>query len=89
MIFPSTVFKEIKPYLQSAEAVILTGMRRTGKTTMLNSIQEQIASKNKLFLDLENPLNRKYFEAEPIQATCPFHKHLPGIAGCCLYRPMR
>ncbi|MEK6690714.1 MAG: ATP-binding protein [Nitrospirota bacterium] len=64
MIFPRTVFKEIKQYLQSPEAVILTGMRRTGKTTILNSIHEQNGSKNKLFLDLENPLNRKYFEEE-------------------------
>lgn len=37
-------------------------MRRTGKTTLLKFIDSQIASKNKVFLDLENPLNRKYFE---------------------------
>lgn len=75
MIFPRTVFKEIKRYLQSPEAVILTGMRRTGKTTILNSIHEQIHSKNKLFLDLENPLNRKYFEEEnyeKIKSTIEF-----------------
>jgi hypothetical protein len=59
MIFPRSVFNDIKPYLLSPEAVILTGMRRTGKTTILNSIQEQIDSKNKLLLDLENPQNRK------------------------------
>lgn len=64
MIFPRDVLKEINPYLQSPEAVILTGMRRTGKTTILNFIRKQVASKNKLFLDLENPLNRKYFEEE-------------------------
>jgi uncharacterized protein len=64
MIFPRKVLKEIKPYLQSPEAVILTGMRRTGKTTILNFIQEQVGPENKLFLDLENPLNRKFFEEE-------------------------
>ena len=75
MIFPRTVFKEIKQYLQSPEAVILTGMRRTGKTTILNSIHEKIHSKNRLFLDLENPLNRKYFEEEnyeKIKSTLEF-----------------
>lgn len=75
MIFPRTVFKEIKQYLQSSEAVILTGMRRTGKTTILNSLHEQTSSKNKLFLDLENPLNRKYFEEEnyeKIKSTLEF-----------------
>ena len=39
-------------------------MRRTGKTTLLNFIYDQIVSKNKVFLDLENTLNRKYFEED-------------------------
>ncbi len=42
----------------------LTGMRRTGKTTLLNHIFGSIESQNKIFLDLENPINRKYFEEE-------------------------
>ncbi len=64
MAFSRTIFQEIKHYLSSPEAIILTGMRRTGKTTLLNLIQGEIPSENKLFLDLENPLNRKYFEEE-------------------------
>jgi hypothetical protein len=55
---------QITPYFDSPEAIIVTGMRRTGKTTLLNLISEKIESKNKLFLDLENPLNRKYFETD-------------------------
>ncbi|MCM8784523.1 MAG: ATP-binding protein [Candidatus Omnitrophica bacterium] len=50
-------------------------MRRTGKTTLLNFFYEKIESKNKLFLDLENPLNRKYFEEknyEKIKKTFEF-----------------
>jgi len=61
---PRSVFDEIKPYLDSPEAIVITGMRRTGKTTLLNFIYEQVNSKNKIFLDLENPLNRRYFEAD-------------------------
>jgi len=64
MIKPRLILKEIKPYFDSPEAIIVTGMRRTGKTTLLNSIYQGIKSKNKVFLDLENPLNRKYFEEE-------------------------
>jgi len=64
MIKPRAIFREINRYLASPEAVILTGMRRTGKTTLLNLISEKIDSKNKVFLDLENPLNRKYFEED-------------------------
>lgn len=42
-------------------------MRRTGKTTLIRSIYEEIPSKNKLFLDLENPLNQKYFEKQDFE----------------------
>lgn len=56
------LFDEIKQYLDTPEAIILTGMRRTGKTTLLQFLFEQIDSKNKLSLDLENPINRTYFD---------------------------
>ncbi|GAG80028.1 unnamed protein product, partial [marine sediment metagenome] len=39
------------------EIVILTGMRRVGKTTLLTMLFENIQSSNKVFLDLSNPLN--------------------------------
>ncbi|KPJ69325.1 MAG: hypothetical protein AMJ45_00620 [Syntrophobacter sp. DG_60] len=64
MIKPRLIFDKIKAYFDSPEAIIITGMRRTGKTTLLNFIYNQIVSKNKVFLDLENPLNRKYFEED-------------------------
>jgi len=58
------IVDHIKPYLYSPEAIVITGMRRTGKTTLLTYIYDQIDTKNKVYLDLENPLNRKYFEEE-------------------------
>ena len=61
---PRKIFDEIERYLDSPEAIVLTGMRRTGKTTLLQFIYENINSKNKIFLDLENPLNRRYFEVD-------------------------
>lgn len=61
---PRFIYSEIEKYLDSPEAVIITGMRRTGKTTLLHFIYDRIESGNKIFLDLENPLNRKYFEEE-------------------------
>ena len=64
MIYPRLIFDKIKLYFDSPEAIIITGMRRTGKTTLLNLIYDKINSKNKIFLNLENPLNRKYFEEE-------------------------
>jgi predicted AAA+ superfamily ATPase len=59
MIYPRTIYNDIEKYLNTTEAVILTGMRRTGKTTLLNLIRDRLKTDNKLFLDLENPLNRK------------------------------
>lgn len=64
MIYPRLIFSDIEKHLDTPEAVILTGMRRTGKTTLLNLIKDRIKTDNNLFLDLENPLNRKYFEEE-------------------------
>lgn len=64
MIKPRLVLEKIKPYYDSPEAIIITGMRRTGKTTLLNFLYDRIDSKNKLFLDFENPLNRRYFEED-------------------------
>ncbi|HWR59700.1 MAG TPA: ATP-binding protein [Thermodesulfovibrionales bacterium] len=64
MVYPRLIFNVIEKHLNTPEAVILTGMRRTGKTTLLNLIRDRLKSDNKLFLDLENPLNRKYFEEE-------------------------
>jgi predicted AAA+ superfamily ATPase len=64
MIKLRLLLDHIKPYYDSPEAIIITGMRRTGKTTLLNLIFSQIESDNKILLDLENPLNRKYFEEQ-------------------------
>ena len=67
MIIKRELYNKIKPHLNSKEAIIVTGMRRTGKTTLLNFIYGKIDSKNKLFLDLENPLNQKYFGQEDFE----------------------
>lgn len=75
MIYPRAIYNEIEKHFDTPEAVILTGMRRTGKTTLLTLINDRLKTDNKLSLDLENPLNRKYFEEEDyekIKATLEF-----------------
>lgn len=62
MIIERELFQKIKPHFDSPEAIIITGMRRTGKTTLLRFIMEGLKSDNKIFLDLENPLNQKYLD---------------------------
>ena len=64
MIIKRKIYSEIKKVIDSPEAVIITGMRRVGKTTLLQYILQNIKSENKIYLDLENPINQKYFEEE-------------------------
>lgn len=62
MIIKRDIFGEIDKYIDSKQAIVVTGMRRTGKTTVLQYYFDKIDSQNKIFLDLENPINRSYFE---------------------------
>jgi len=75
MIKKRDLFQKINPYIKAPEAIIVTGMRRTGKTTLLNHFFNKIDSDNKLFIDLENPVNRRYFEVknyEEVRSTFEF-----------------
>lgn len=56
--------EKIEPYIESKQAIIITGMRRVGKTTLLQNIYKNIASENKMFFDLENVVEQKLFDEE-------------------------
>lgn len=62
MIYQRTILPHIEKYLKNKEIIVLTGMRRVGKTTLLQHIFNGIESNNKILLDVENPLTRAYFE---------------------------
>ncbi|WP_353683735.1 ATP-binding protein [Thermodesulfovibrio sp. 3907-1M] len=64
MIKWRAIFDKIEPLILSPEAIVITGMRRTGKATVLKWAYEKIEHKNKIFIDLENPINRKIFSSE-------------------------
>lgn len=42
MTKPREIYEKIMPYFDSLEAIIITGMRRTGKTTLLHLVFDQI-----------------------------------------------
>lgn len=63
-MLPRSILPSLEKELSTKEIVVLTGMRQTGKTTILSHLYEQIHSSNKILLDLENPLNRKIFEEQ-------------------------
>lgn len=54
--------KSLISEFQKPQIVILTGMRQVGKTTLLKDLFNLLPSENKIFIDLENPLNQKIFE---------------------------
>ncbi len=62
MIYPRKLTNVLQNEVKSPRVIVLTGMRQTGKTTLMREVFNSIASDNKLFLDLENPLNQKVFE---------------------------
>lgn len=62
MFIPRDVLPRLEAELDKKEATVITGMRRVGKTTLLNHLFNQISSQNKTIFDLENPLHRRVFE---------------------------
>ena len=62
MYHPRRLFPIIKRQLSTRQIVVLTGMRRVGKTTLYRELFAQVKSENKVFLDMENPIERKVFE---------------------------
>ena len=64
MLFKRKLFEELIKRIKEKEIVVITGMRRVGKTTLLKMIFDLLETKNKCFFDMENPLNQKIFEEE-------------------------
>jgi hypothetical protein len=55
------LFNELSKYLNHKNALIITGMRQVGKTTLMRQLYEQV-SQPKLWYDFENPLDLLHFE---------------------------
>lgn len=59
--YKRTIENSVKKNLTNNKVLIITGMRRVGKTTLLKEIYKNLPE-NKIWFDFENPLNIKYFE---------------------------
>jgi uncharacterized protein len=55
-------FFDIVKYMSIKEIMVITGMRRTGKSSLLKMLYDATDDDNKLILDIENPLDRAIFE---------------------------
>ena len=60
-IIERAIFPILKETLSDQRIVVLTGMRRVGKTTTLHWLLDQIPSDNKIYLDLERMDQRAVF----------------------------
>jgi len=61
MFYPRKIYKGLKTHLRTRQVTVLTGMRRTGKTTLVKHLFSEIASKNKRYFDLERVDHREFF----------------------------
>ena len=61
MIFQRTISKSLHAHLSKKQITVITGMRRTGKTTLLKWLLESIKSNNKIYIDLERIDNQELF----------------------------
>jgi len=62
MFIKRKIYNKLKKLLEYEEIVVLTGMRRVGKTTLLKQIFNELDSSNKVFLDMENQIDQLIFE---------------------------
>lgn len=56
------LYHQILPYLEHKNALVITGMRQVGKTTLMRQLYDNLEAKNKLWFDLDSPLDQKVFE---------------------------
>lgn len=62
MKYERKIYQKIKKYIKTKQVIVITGMRRVGKTTILERILSEIKSDNKIYFDLEKISDRDVFD---------------------------
>lgn len=52
MFYPRNIFSDLKEHLELKQATVLTGMRRTGKTTLVKQLMSISPIRQKIYFDL-------------------------------------
>lgn len=73
--YPRSLFPALKETLADNRAVVITGMRRVGKTTSLYWLLEQVPSPNKIYLDLERLDYRAVFQESNYDLVLNFFRN--------------
>lgn len=76
-MFVRALFYEILPQLYHKNAIVITGMRQVGKSTLMRQLFNQFEGK-RLWFDLDNPLDQMIFENLDYNAV---YHDLAGISG--------
>jgi uncharacterized protein len=61
-LYPRKIYKELKEHTLKKQITIITGMRRTGKTTLVKQLLSESINENNLYIDLERLDNRILFQ---------------------------
>jgi len=56
------LYYQVAKQLNHKNALVITGMRQVGKTTLMKQIYDDLSSHSKLWFDFDNPLDQKVFE---------------------------
>ncbi|EKE00504.1 MAG: hypothetical protein ACD_22C00003G0005 [uncultured bacterium] len=62
MVYPRKIYSNLLSHAQTSPVTVLTGMRRTGKTTLVQQLLQDIPNKNSMYMDLQRPDNREIFQ---------------------------
>jgi len=68
MFYNRKIYKELLSHAKTPLVTVLTGMRRTGKTTLIQQILLDLPSRNSLYLDLQRPDNRELLSQKNYEA---------------------
>lgn len=60
-MFTRRIYQELQKHLKNKQITVITGMRQTGKTTVVKQLLDDIPSDNKLYIDLERLDQRELF----------------------------
>lgn len=68
MIYPRKIYPSLLEHAQKPEVTVLTGMRRTGKTTLIKQLLEDLPNKNSIYLDFQRLDIRELFQEKNYEA---------------------
>jgi predicted AAA+ superfamily ATPase len=75
-IVERAIFPALKETLDDHRVIVITGMRRVGKTTSLRWLLDQVPSQNKIYLDLERLDQRAVFHEENYDLVVEYLRNL-------------